>query len=277
MTADVTRIASRRAMLAAGAAGLLGAIAHAFASATQVRAANGDAVLLGQTNTATEVTTVQNTDASEWAFAGMGSDTGVGLRGEGGVGVSGFSDLGTAVEAHSNSGRAVNADSGAATEPAVRARSLGFSSGVLGYSGVSGAQPFPTGKTGVEGVSEIDSTARGVYGRSTVGRGVMGSATTGTALYAVAATNGTALRTTRGHVRFSTAGLATIAAGTNSVTVTPGFDISSGSKVLAVLQGNPGAGILFRFVRRDSVNDRFTIYLSGNATANTPVAWFVIG
>jgi hypothetical protein len=75
---------------------------------------------------------------------------------------------------------------------------------------------------------------------------------------------------------FNTAGLATIAAGTNSVTVTPGFDIRATSKVIAVLQGSPGGSTVLRYVTRDTVNDRFTIRLSANATANTAVAWFVI-
>jgi hypothetical protein len=200
---------------------------------------------------------------------------------------------GKAVYAYADSGVAVAAEA-YGTVPAVTASAGGNSTGVVGLSG-PGAAAAPA-KTGVYGYAAQDATARGVLGQTTVGRGVEGrattglgmfarattgqgiqaSATTGVAVYAYADTNGTALRTTRGLVKFNTAGLATILAGTSSVTVAPGFDISLNSKVLAVLQGNPGGSTVLRYVLRDDPNNRFTIQLSANATVNTPVAWFVI-
>jgi len=116
----------------------------------------------------------------------------------------------------------------------------------------------------------------GVEGHATSGLGVVASATTGTAVQAAAASTGWALRTTGGRVGFSTSGLATIAAGKSSVTVSPGFDIGPTSKVLATLQGDPGGSTVVRYLSNDIVNDRFTIHLSANAVAATPVAWFVI-
>jgi hypothetical protein len=242
-------------------------------------------------------------------------DPGTGVTGIGPVGVLGsgtgpYFKNGIWIESAGVTGRGpdkgVRGDSGpgigmygtnqTASKPAVLGHSQVNGTGLQGYSGGS-AMPGPTpAKVGVYGYAAQDTAARGVVGQSTSGKGVhglatsgrgvqgdatggaglLGTATTGTAVYGQADTNGTALRTTRGHVRFNTAGLATVAAGTSSVTVTPGFDISSTSKILAVLQGNPGGSTILRYVVRDDANNRFTIQLSAIATVNTPVAWFVI-
>jgi hypothetical protein len=175
----------------------------------------------------------------------------------------------------------------AASVPAILGHGRANGTGMQGYSGGT-ALPGPTpAKTGVYGYAAQDTNARGVLGHTTVGRGVHGQATsgvgvgavatTGTALLGVANTNGTALATHRGLVRFNTAGLANIVAGTSSVRVTPGFDIlDSISKVFAVLQGDPGPGIVVRYVLKDDPNNRFTIQLSGNVVRTTQVAWFVL-
>lgn len=212
----------------------------------------------------------------------------VAIRGNGtDVGVQGSGDdagiLGTSTVGHALRGEGSSTD-----HPAILGWSTSALTGIQGYSAPAATEPgTPPAKTGVYGYAAQDGTARGVYGQSTAGRGlegraisgfgVLATATTGTALGSYSDTNGWALRTTRGHVGFSTAGLATIAAGANSVTVTPGFDIRSTSAILATLQGDPGGSTVLRYVTKDTVNDRFTIRLSANAAKTTTIAWFVIG
>ena len=84
---------------------------------------------------------------------------------------------------------------------------------------------------------------------------------------------GTALQA-KGPVKFSSAGLATIATGTSSVTVSPGqyLAVDTNSKILATLQ-SPG-GALLNVIRNP--NSTFTINLTTNATADVIVAWFLI-
>ena len=210
------------------------------------------------------------------AILGSGDD--VGVHGTGAI---------AGVKGESGAGYAVVGLGSASDQPAILGWSTSEQSGVQGYSADSAHQPGPPpARTGIYGYAAQNSTARGVYGHSTVGRGVEGhatsglgvvaSATGGTALQATAASTGWALRTTGGRVGFSTAGLATIGAGTSSVTVSPGFDISATSKVLAVLQGDPGGATVLHHVSRDTLNDKFTIHLTANAIVATPVAWFVI-
>jgi hypothetical protein len=144
-------------------------------------------------------------------------------------------------------------------------------------------------RTGVYGEAKQDSTARGVAGVSTSGRGVYGAATTGYGVRGQATTgaalygqtsglkSGVALRTV-GKVRFdNSVGLATIASGTKSVTVTPGIDLTTTSAVVATLQGNPGGTTTVQRVAIDTAADTFTIYLTANSTASVKVAWHVFG
>jgi hypothetical protein len=53
--------------------------------------------------------------------------------------------------------------------------------------------------------------------------------------------------------------------------------VTSSSKILCTLHGYPGASVTIHRVARYTVADTFTIHLTGNAGANTPVAWFLIG
>jgi hypothetical protein len=58
-------------------------------------------------------------------------------------------------------------------------------------------------------------------------------------------------------VKFSTAGLADVAASTDRVTVNPGVPISPQSKVLAMLQGNSGNKAMVEHVEVNPVADTF--------------------
>jgi hypothetical protein len=72
----------------------------------------------------------------------------------------------------------------------------------------------------------------------------------------------------------SACGVATIAAGTDSITVTPTVKVTANSVVLANLQSSPGNAALLRLVAPG--NNQFTVFLNAQATNNTTVGWLVI-
>ena len=119
----------------------------------------------------------------------------------------------------------------------------------------------------------------GVRASATTGNALMASATTGTAanLTTSGLKSGTALQAI-GKVRFDkSVGIATIAAGTSGVTVTPGIDLTTTSAVVATLQGDAGGSTTVKRVSLNPTTDQFTIYLTANATAAVKVAWHVFG
>ena len=188
-------------------------------------------------------------------------------------GVVGETVYGTGVVGGSTEGVGVLGTSDSTYKPAVQGRADGGNTGVYGTSG-----PLPEttpNKTGVYGYAGQDANARGVTGQSTAGQGLRGEATTGTGVYAVA-TTGTALRA-EGAVRFKTSGLATIATGTRSVVVTPaGLDLTSSTKILALLQGDAGGSTVVQRVAINATANTFTIYLTANSVRAVRVSWFVI-
>jgi len=164
-----------------------------------------------------------------------------------------------------------------ASHGGIGVRAIGANTGVIGaVTGVSIPAVYDTGVfgTGPRGVagSSHDGTgvqglgARGVHGITTKVDGV-------SVLAEIEEVKGTALEA-KGPVKFSSAGLATIAAGTNSVTITSGqyLTIDANSKILCTLQ-SPG-GVLLNVIRNP--NNTFTINLTANATADVIVAWFLI-
>lgn len=134
--------------------------------------------------------------------------------------------------------------------------------GVIGSSGPTFPLPAPRARTGVYGIAAQGTSGVGVRGHSEEGTGLFGSSTTGTGLRA------------SGRVRFDHAtGTATIAAGTNSVVVTPGITLVSGSAVTATLMGNPGGSTTVQRVAVNTTDDTITIFLTANATADVKVGW----
>jgi len=164
-----------------------------------------------------------------------------------------------------------------ATHGGIGVRAIGARTGVIGaLSGTTipaleGFGVFGTGPVGVGGRSH-DGT--GVQGRGL--RGVHGVTTKvdGVGVLAQVEEGGTALEA-KGPVKFSSAGLATILATMNSVTINPGqyLTIDVNSKILCTLQ-SPG-GVLLNVIRNPN-NNTFTINLTANATADVIVAWFLI-
>jgi hypothetical protein len=192
------------------------------------------------------------------------------------AGVFGFSPDGTGVKAESTNGSAVRALGWSSSKAVALAHSRGSSTAILGFSGAPADEPPSSrAKTGVYGHAAQDSSSRGVTGATEAGQGVRGEATTGTGVYAIAET-GTALRA-EGAVRFKTSGLATIATGTRSVIVTPaGLDLTTASKILALLQGDAGGSTVVQRVAVNATTNTFTIFLTANSARAVKVSWFVI-
>lgn len=135
----------------------------------------------------------------------------------------------------------------------------------------------------------VSPAGRGVQGETTSGFGVRAAATTGYGVYVTTTSGtggyfgtgglktGTALRTV-GRVRFdNSVGIATIALGASSVTVTPGIDLTATSAVVATLQGSAGGTTSVRYLTVNATTDTFTIYLTAKTTAAVKVAWHVFG
>ena len=221
------------------------------------------------------------------------SVNGFGVHAVGSSGVSALGTVGPAVIANSTVSHGITAFSSALDAVGIQGYSTANATGVQGSSGSpTGVKP----KTGVHGVAMLDAASRGVWGESAAGYGVIGTASSGRGVHGQAstglgvrgyatsgvgvsgeATTGYALRTT-GRVRLDkSAGIATIASGTNNVLVTPGIDLTGTSAVLATLQGSAGGTTTVHRVVIDTTANQFRIYLTANATANVKVAWIVLG
>jgi len=71
-------------------------------------------------------------------------------------------------------------------------------------------------------------------------------------------------------------GVATIASGTKSITVTPGTALG-GTFGFATLQGSAGGTTTVHQVAIDSAVNKLTIHLTANATVAVKVSWLVLG
>jgi len=275
MPIDTSSPRTRRAILAGGLGGLAAFAANALGRPAATMASDGQTMVVGGEYSSTSVTSVTNATGN--GFYGGSLGTGFAITGQGsqGIGVHGFSTF--------NIGMLGETDSSSLA--AVAGRSFGGGTGVLGTADNA---PIPAAKlkTGVYGQATQDSSSRGVYGESSSGRAVQGvassgigvraAASSGTGCYATS-TTGYALRTD-GRVRLDkSAGVATIASGTSSISVTPGVDLTTTSAVIATLNGNAGGSTAVKRVAINATTNAFTIYLTGNATASVHVAWLVLG
>jgi hypothetical protein len=298
MTIDASTPRTRRALLAGGLAGLAAIAAGALGRAAPVSAADGQTMVVGGEYDSTSLTAVTN--ANGGGLLGASFSTGIGVRGEStggtgvrgvgasnnwgvegissaGIGVLGDTTSGTGVKGTSGSGAGVVGVGQGTAAPGVGGWSSHDATGVIGFSG-NGADTFPAAKanTGVYGLADQDSTSRGVWGFSSNGQGVRGETTTGHGVVAVA-TTGYALRTS-GRLRFDkSGGIATVAAGTKDVLVTPGIDLTPTSTVIATLQASAGGTTAVHRVAINATTNQFRIYLTANATTAATVAWFVLG
>lgn len=171
--------------------------------------------------------------------------------------------------------------------------STGF--GVNGFNTASSGTPVGVrGAASGSGIGVFGIAARGVVGESgsPTGIGVVGksTATTGTGSATGVSgeadgvkhfgghfqnrnNNGFALRVQGGLRLEGAGGVAHIAAGANSVVVTPPIPFRSTSFVVATLQSDPGGG---RTVARVVIGvSSFTILLTGKAAADCTVGWMM--
>jgi hypothetical protein len=156
--------------------------------------------------------------------------------------------------------------------------STGKGIGVQGYcTNGGGSVPLGVTKTGVYGFADLDTTARGVYGKTTVGQGVRGEATSGVGVHATA-TTGVALETF-GKVKVNRSGKTNVAAGASSVDVTVPGGLSGTPLPFANLQAHV-AGVHVEAIRPNYPSTGvMRIYLNkiASTTASTPLSWLVLG
>jgi len=317
MLPETVPVRSRRAILFGAIGGAAAFAAGGLGRAAPVSAADGNPIVIGSPNTASSTTFLTNSTTVNAVFqavhtgaatalggvssSGTGmsgsSTTGIGVHGlsDSTIGVRGFCPTGRGVAGTSSEGIGVYGESGSTTKAAIVAISYENSTGLVASSG-DGSIPAAKPKTAVYAEALQDSTSRGVwgfspaglgvYGESSSGRAVQGVATTGIGVRASASsgtgcyatsTTGYALRTD-GRVRLDkSAGQATIASGSASIAVTPGIDLTSGSAVIATLNGDAGGSTAIKRVAINTTTNVFTIYLTANATASVKVAWLVLG
>jgi len=163
---------------------------------------------------------------------------------------------------------------------------FGGGTAISGFSGPDQATPpQPPAKTGVHGYAAHDASSRGVVGESPAGQGVRGLSTTGIGLRGYSESgvagsfetaSGMAL-VTKGRVRFQNiAGRTSIPSGASSVMVAPGVDLTSGSSVLATINGDPGGTTAVQRVTVDPLANTFTVHLTSSTASAAKVAWFVL-
>ena len=310
MATDSRTGTTRRKVLTAalGAAGAY-AVSTIVGAAPAAAVANGNVQLgagvVDADNDSAAQTQVRGTTDGMVAFSGVQSGSGTGLYGytlsgtgvlavggTSGNGLDGRSSSGTGAIGASYTGIGVYGYSGSTVAPSVAAvagvvavgsgirtgldarsssgtGAIGSSlsgSGIYGFSGESAAPSLGA----VVGVLAVGGGSRtGLDARSTTG--TAGKFATGSLK------SGVALRTV-GRVRFdNSVGIATIAAGASSVTVTPGIDLTTTSAVVATLQGDAGGSTTVKRAVVNATADTFTIYLTANATAAVKVAWHVFG
>jgi hypothetical protein len=293
-----TSVTSRRSLLAAAAAASAATVVAAVTRPLPAAAADHSAIVQGESAFGTLTTIVDGGNASP-AFKGV-SGSGIGAWGSStsNAGVYGNSITGIGVDGVSQGSVGVFGLSG------ITGAGIPDETGVAGFSGtsansrgVSGESPEGSGVYGSSangtGVFGTSTNTYGVVGEShgTGGFGVVGNAWNiagigvsgytdqasgvGGYFYTASPLLGTALWAT-GKVRFDQqAGVATVKKGAKTVSVTPGCKLTSSSAVTATLMGSAGGTITVHRVAVSSSTGRFTIYLTGTATANVRVAWHV--
>jgi hypothetical protein len=216
----------------------------AFAGTPGAVAVQGQAILAGQNNTATNATIVLNTDmpgqctpGGHDGLAGCGQTGLVGWGSENGVFAYGPT---YGVEAQTTTG-----------------------TGVFG---------FTTGSTGIGVWGRTGGVGSAVYGEATAnGAGVFGDTTNGTGVQA-RSTNGPALNVL-GRAQFSGSGIAVVQSTKAKVTVN-NVALTNSSFILATIQFNvPGTWV--RGVSHSTATS-FTIWLNKAVADTTFVGWFIV-
>jgi hypothetical protein len=204
---------------------------------------------------------VAGTSAASYGVYGEANGSGAAAIGVHGTSLAGVGMLGK---------------SRAAAQAGVIGWSGANSTGIQGISNGNEANPpAPKAKTGVFGQATQDSSSRGVFGVSTSGHGVRGEATTGGAVVGVANNTAGYAFLGSGRVRFNkVSGIATIAAGTTSKTITPGTDVTTDSFGLLTPMVDIGTRRLW--FTKDATANTITIHLSSSSTSSLSIAWLLL-
>ena len=262
---------SRRELLAVAAGGVVALVAAAMGRPLPTRAANGDPVLVGGEYTATTVTKITNRTPRDGSLP-LDMSSGGALRGDSssGIAIHGVSDSYAGVWGESTSLIGVRGVSTSGTGI------TGSSGSGVGISGVSLSTVGVAGQGPTVGVGGNSDAGVAVRGDTSSGFGLYGRAVSGTGLYGSSST-GHALRTS-GRLRFDKAsGSATVAGGTKSVVVKPGFDLPRTTKVLVTLQGSAGGLTTVHRVTVNPTAGTFTVHLTADARRAVRVAWLALG
>ena len=138
-------------------------------------------------------------------------------------------------------------------------------------SGSGGALKGTNTGSGI-GVWGVSDSGAGVRGESNSDAGVLGSSPAGIGLFGESAT-GYGLSVV-GRAKFSTSGIAQLAAGSDHVTIAPGANVTRSSFVLLTPKANLDGRNLW-FITNPS-EDRFTIRISSPRSSVTRIAWLFL-
>jgi hypothetical protein len=249
MADEIQRPRTRRAVLAAAAAGAATLAVHSLGQPGATRAADGDPILIGRPNDGTVETGLRADYPGGTTL--MVQNNAIGNA------VYGASLQGIGVAGHSGYLGVLGTSTGSATldRPSI---------GVSGESNGTG--------TGVRGVTD---DGPGVDGRSATNDGVVGSTNSGVGVRALSySDDGTALEA-EGTVKFKSSGISVVPAGSDRAIVTPPIVLRGKEKILVTLMGDPGRALL-QHVKLHVARGVFTVVLTSTARVEVPFAWFVI-
>lgn len=244
----------RRALLAAGAAGVAAAAAQAIAAPTKVFAADGDPVKVGVVNSGTLRTTVHSSGSDGLLGSSAAGDGLVGFSTTGfksglyaysshanGNGVFGRNTANNNQGSIAGSDHAVWGEGHKAVKAAIHgSHVVAGSAGVTGFNTADGTMGSLGGVFGVAGVAPNNLWALGVNGKAT----------------------------------FSRSGVLTIPKNAQSAKVSS-VALTSSSFIIATLN-QYRSGVWIAAAIPNVASDSITIYLNKKATLATKVAWFVL-
>jgi hypothetical protein len=204
-------------------------------------------VALGAVNTSADTTIMRNTD--------IGNSTEV-LRAVN-------AGNGTAFRGRSHAGDGVVGES----------RSTA-SVGVHGYGPGAGVRGDSDAGTGVHGETNSGTAVLGIGGELGTAVVAFGGSI---GLFASANTGDYAIAVDAGRLAFGqNAGNAHIPASARHVTVSPAFEVTDQTRILAtIVKGHPGGSTTVQRVAKSADGRSFTIYLTANAMNAVTVSWFV--
>jgi hypothetical protein len=245
----------RRALLAAGAAGVAAAAAQAIAAPTKVLATDHQPVIQGETNLGTMVTIVTSS----------GSDA---LRAQSNVGdaLVGWSTAPAKSGLYAHSGNATGYGVAARNDATLNIGNL------AGPDHGAWAEGHKGGKAAVHGVHVVGGNNPGVAGVNSANNtwGILGGLI-GVGAYAPNNLNALGVA---GKATFSRSGVLTIPKNAQYAKV-PDVALTSDSFIIATLN-QYRSGVWIAAAIPNVASDSITIYLNKKATLATKVAWFVL-